>query len=165
MPFQLLQLAEKEGIVVEYWELKEPLEAVYWSNEGLATIGISKSLLNNRAHYRTVLAEELGHHFTSGRNSLSKTYFHHKDRININREEYRALKWAAKYLIPGDKLYMALRKGLHEPWRLAEYFNVDESLVEIMFEHLDLKPLSISPEWREFAAVGLNRLTGIRGNY
>lgn len=154
MPLQLLQLAEREGIVVEYWELNEPLEAVYLVESGMApVIVISKTLLKeNRAHLRTVLAEELGHHFTSVHN-VSLTRFHYKDRLLVvHREEYRALKWAAQYLIPDDKLYIALRKGLHETWRLADYFNVDQCLIEIKLENLYPKLLSTAPGWQEIAA-------------
>ena len=129
MPFQLLQLAEKERITVEYWDFEEPLEAVYWNKNGQASIGLSKTLLRNRAHHRTLLAEELGHHFTSGGNGVTiKCYYW--NRINICREEYRAMKWAAMRLIPEDKLYIALQKNIHESWMLADYFNVDESLVD-----------------------------------
>ncbi len=131
MPLQLLQLAEKEGIVVEYWELKEPLEAVYWSKSEIPpVIGLSKALYKNKAHFRTVLAEELGHYFTSARNFLSQSLFHYKNRLYLSREEYVALKWAARWLIPEDKLYIAFRKGIYEPWALANYFNVDEDLVK-----------------------------------
>ena len=129
MPLQLLRLAEREGVIVEYWDLKDPLEAIYWYEAGRATIGLSESLLNNRAHYRTVFAEELGHHFTTARDCFPDTYFHYRDRVNISREECRALKWAATHLISEDRLYLAFQKNVHEPWRLASYFGVDESLV------------------------------------
>ena len=139
MSLQLLQLAEREKIIVEYWELERPLEAIYWNESGRAAIGLSESLSECRAHYRTVLAEELGHHFTSACDGLSGTYYHYANRVNINREEYRALKWAAQYLIPDDKLYTACQGNHWEPWKLASCFNVDESLVDFRLRLLRIQ--------------------------
>ncbi len=66
MPFSLLKFADEQGIIVEYWDFEPPLEAVYWSAPGVPpVIGLSRALFSNRAHFRCVLAEELGHHFTS----------------------------------------------------------------------------------------------------
>lgn len=132
MPLGLVKYAEANGIRVEYWDFAPPLEAVYWSAPELGippVIGLSRSLFSCRAHFRTVLAEELGHHFTSARDGLPKTFFHYKDRLEVKREEYRALKWAANFLIPQDKLREAVKKGIREDWELAEHFEVDECLV------------------------------------
>ena len=130
MPYELVSYAESNGMRVEYWDFAPPLEAVYWSVPGIPpVIGLSRSLFSSRAHFRTVLAEELGHHFTSARDGLPKTFFHYKDRLEVKREEYRALRWAANFLIPTDKLREAVKKGIREDWELAEHFEVDECLV------------------------------------
>lgn len=130
MPLQLLRLAEESGIIVEYWDFQSPLEAVYWAEPEMSPIiGLSKGLINNKTHLRTVLAEEIGHHFTSVRNNLPVTYYHYRDRLEVCREEYRALKWAADYLLPTGEFYAAVRKGINKAWMLAEYFEVDEELV------------------------------------
>lgn len=130
MPYELIKYAEASGICVEYWDFAPPLEAVYWVLPGLPpTIGLSRNLFSSWAHFRTVLAEELGHHFTSARDGLPKTFFHYKDRLEVKREEYRALRWAANFLIPTDKLREAVKKGIREDWELAEHFEVDECLV------------------------------------
>lgn len=132
MPLGLVKYAEANGIRVEYWDFAPPLEAVYWSAPRLEippVIGLSRSLFSNRAHFRTVLAEELGHHFTSAHDGLPKTLFHYQDRLVVSREEYRALKWAANFLIPTNELREAVKKGIREDWELAEHFEVDECLV------------------------------------
>lgn len=142
MPLGLVKYAEANGIRVEYWDFAPPLEAVYWSAPGLGIppiIGLSRGLFSNRAHFRTVLAEELGHHFTSAHDGLPKTFFHYKDRLEVCREEHRALRWAARYLIPADKLREAVTKGIKECWELAEYFEVDEDLVRFRLRLLRAK--------------------------
>jgi len=134
MSYELIKYAEASGICVEYWDFAPPLEAVYWVLPGLPpTIGLSRNLFSSWAHFRTVLAEELGHHFTSARDGLPKTFFHYRDRLKVKREEYRALKWAANFLIPRDKLREAVERGFKESRDLADYFEVDEELVRFRF--------------------------------
>lgn len=130
MPYELINFAENNGVRVEYWDFVPPLEAVYWAAPGLPpVIGLSRSLFASRAHFRTVLAEELGHHFTSTRDGLPKTFFHYRDRLKVKRDESRALRWAAVYLMPTGKLWEMIAKGIEETWVLAEFFEVDENLV------------------------------------
>lgn len=93
-------------------------------------IGLAKTLSANRAHFRTVLAEELGHHFTTVGDQFPKTFFHYADRLMISKEEYKALKWAAEFLIPMDKLFEVVGDGPTEFWEMAERLEVDQSLVE-----------------------------------
>jgi len=138
MPYDLFSLAEKEGITIEYWDFKPPLEAVYWKNPGLPPIiGLSNSLLKEKASYfRCVLAEELGHHFTTAGNALPQTLFHYRGRLDVNRAEYRALRWAALYLIPGNKFQQALCSYLKNTWELAEHFNITEEMMKFRLELL-----------------------------
>lgn len=130
MPLQLLQLAESVGVSVEYWDFQTPLEAIYWSEPGaVPMIGLSKGLKKEkRSHFRTILAEELGHHFTSARSIPVKCY-NYGNRFVVCREEYRALKWAAEYLLPEDKL-LSCREDIYE---IAEQFVVDVGLVKFRF--------------------------------
>jgi len=139
MPFDLLLLAEKEGIRVEYWDFQPPLEAVYLALPGLpSVIGLSRSLFDNRAHFRCVLAEELGHYFTTVGDAVPKTHYHYHNRLEISRAEYRALRWAAQYLIPLDKLLKAARRGVCEKWMIAEYFDVTDEMVDFRLKLPDL---------------------------
>lgn len=136
MPLQLLQLAESVGVSVEYWDFQTPLEAIYWSEPGATPmIGLSKKLKKERrSHFRTVLAEELGHHFTSARSTLIKCY-NYGNQIIVCREEYRALKWAAEYLLPTEDFCKEAMKR-RVAWSLAEYFNVDERLILFKFNFI-----------------------------
>ncbi len=139
MPFSLLKFADEQGIIVEYWDFEPPLEAVYWSAPGVPpVIGLSRALFSNRAHFRCVLAEELGHHFTSVGSAIPQTFFHYRDRLLVSKTEYMALKWAALELIPLDKLYEAVRKGVRERWELAEHFDVTEEMIDFRVQLPDL---------------------------
>lgn len=132
MPFQMFVLAEENGIDVLYWNFMKPFEAVYLVVPGCPpVIGLCRSLFNSRAHFRSVFAEELGHHFTSAGTNALKPHFHFTDKLCYSRAEYKALKWAANYLIPEEQLKWAIQKrGITEIWQLADYFCVDEEMVD-----------------------------------
>ena len=132
MPLQLVVYAEACGIRIEYWDFVPPIEALYFCTPDThPVIGLSKNLPGNKTHFRTVLAEEIGHHFTCAQDGLPKTYFHYHERLRVCRAECRALRWAARFLIPDDALWEAMAQGIRETWRLAEHFEVDEGLMKI----------------------------------
>lgn len=142
MPLELFNLTEKEGIDIEWWDFKPPLEAVYWALPGLPPIiGLSNQLKHeSTAYFRCVLAEEIGHHYTTVTNAIPQTFFHYRDRLEVSRAEYRALRWAANYLMPKEELNEAIEKGIKEVWELAEFFNVTEDIVRF---RLGLPDMSI----------------------
>ena len=138
MPFQMFVLAEKSGVDVLYWNFKKPYEAVYLTIPGCPpVIGLCQSLLNSRAHFRSVFAEELGHHFTSAGTNALKPHFHFVDKLLYSRDEYRAMKWAVDYLIPEKELGYAINeKGLTDVWQLKDYFCVDEEMIDFRLRSL-----------------------------
>jgi len=99
-------------------------------------IGLSKRLFVDYAHFRSVLAHELGHHYLSNKSSPN-TLFHSPTQTMIQHEEYKAWTWAAKYLIPEDKLIDAMKLGINDTWQLAELFEVDEEVVRIRLDLLN----------------------------
>lgn len=132
-----MALAYAEGIAVEYWDFTPPLEAVYCEYPTLPpVIGLSRSLFRSRRHFRTVLAEELGHHFTTLGYQIPHEHYHYANRLQVGRAERRAIVWAAKHLIPEDSLSRALSRDIVEPWELADYFDVDEQLARLRLEAL-----------------------------
>lgn len=140
MSMELFQLAEREGIIIEWWNFVPPLEAVYWAVPGMPpVIGLANSLdYAPRVYIRCVLAEELGHHFTTVGNRIPRTYFHYRDRMEVSRAEHLALRWAALWLMPLDKLVRAFREGIFDAWELAEYFDVTEDMVRFRLNLPDI---------------------------
>lgn len=141
MPFQMFVLAEKSGVNVLYWDFANPFEAVYISLPGCyPVIGLCKSLFSSRAHFRSVFAEELGHHFTSAGTNALKPHFHYADKLLYSRDEYKAMQWAANYLIPDENLeYAVFKRGLTEVWQLRDYFCVDEEMIDFRLRLLKRK--------------------------
>lgn len=140
MEMELFQLAEREGIIIEWWDFKPPLEAVYWALPDMKVIGLANTLMYApRAYFRCVLAEELGHHFTSVGCRIPQKHLRYRDRLEVSRTEYRALKWAAQWLLPLDKLMRALKQGIVEVCELAEHFDVTEDMVKFRLSLPDIK--------------------------
>jgi len=114
----LLMIAEKEEIEVYEINLPGRLKGIYYNgaiaiNERIETI----------AEKRCVLAEELGHHYTTTSNILDQN-----DPIN-KRQEIRARKWAYELLAPINRIFDAYYHGYDNVSLLAEYFNVTEEFI------------------------------------
>ncbi len=139
---QLFNLAEKEGVLVEWWDFQPPLEAVYLLIPSIPPIiGLAESLKTaSTAYFKCVFAEELGHHFTSLLYTIpGQTFFHYRERLKISRSEHRALKWAAQQLIPKERLFAAVKKGISQPWELAEHFDVTDEMIQFRLNLPDAK--------------------------
>ena len=127
---QLYTVADMENIVVEYAKLRSPLRGLYCKEPGcLPYIGLDYSLHSDRRLHRCVMAEELGHHFTSVGQHIAKRYYSTQDRLTIDKIEYKALRWAANHLVPEHDLLDAIASGLCEIWELAEEFDVTEEMM------------------------------------
>ncbi len=130
MPYELIKIATQNKIRVEFWNFEWPIEAIYYSEKN-PWIMLSRNLFKNRAHFRSVLAEELGHHFTSAGDRIIKAKLNYQEALEISRQEYRAMVWAARFLIPIEDLERACSKGLSHDWELAEFFCVDKQLIRV----------------------------------
>ena len=127
----MLDLACRENIIVEEFYLDPPLKGLYICQEARPPlIGLS-TLIDGLAEKRSVLAEELGHHFTTTGDCLPRQFFNYSHRMTINKAEYKALRWAANYLISDNALINVLREGLYQPCELAEHFCVVPEIINM----------------------------------
>lgn len=127
---QLYSTVDKEGIDIEPFQFSKENRAhraqgIYIKFEQCCpVIGLNYSYISTHTEEKCVLAEELGHYYTG-----TETLFL-KDRQSIDRQEYRAIKWAVKRLIPWDKLRSLLKQGITAIWDLAERLDVTEDLIK-----------------------------------
>lgn len=115
----LLIKIEKEGI--EYFENNYigKMKGLYVDN----TITINTNL-DTEVEKRCVLAEELGHHYTSYGNILDQS------KIENKKQERRARAWAYDRLIGITGLINAYKHGCRNRYEIAEYLNVSEQFLE-----------------------------------
>lgn len=108
---KIYQLIEIENIKLEILDsLPDHIQGMYLKDEfSHPIIVINKSIVYDALKLKIVLAEELGHHFTSVGDS-SVMFNSYTKRIQLDKSEIRALKWATEYLLPLDKLKDAFIK-------------------------------------------------------
>ena len=139
---RLLEIADAENITIEYRKLTRGLNGFYiWEKDCPPYIALSFSLHSNYRLHRCVLAEELGHHFTSVGQRFSQKHHSLQDRLTIDKVEYKALRWAANFLVPEDDLLDVIRDGLCELWELAEDFDVTEEMMQFRMRLFGIKSL------------------------
>lgn len=87
------------------------------------TIGINESL-DTIAEKSCVLAEELGHHFTTSGNILDQS-----NTMN-RKQEYRARLWGYNLQIGLAGIVKAYKHGCQNAHEMAEYLDVTEEYLE-----------------------------------
>lgn len=129
---KMMSIAEEQGIVVYYHNFSNFIKGIYWFESNMPPIiGLDKSLRTSPPLLRCVLAEELGHYFTSYGPQVAHEFCNYSARTAISKMEYKALYWAANYLIPENDLLDVVCSGLYEPWEIAEHFNVTEEFAKL----------------------------------
>lgn len=134
----IFEIIITENITIEEVEFKNNIDGIYLKMPNLAPIiGIRSSIANNNNKYISILAEELGHHFTTI-GDLTTECFTYSDRIIRTKQECRARRWAANYLISNEDLVHALRNSISSIYDLSDYFSVTKELIEIKIKSLQL---------------------------
>jgi hypothetical protein len=135
----LYRFAEEQEIIIDFRSFVYPIEGVYICDSSLSNpvIGLHIDLLTNERRLKCVLAEELGHHFTTGGNLLPVQYFYYSDRINVDKGENAALRWAVSTLIPDNELTQLLCRGLSVN-ELADHFYVTEGFIKAKLSFLQI---------------------------
>ncbi|HHX76727.1 MAG TPA: ImmA/IrrE family metallo-endopeptidase [Firmicutes bacterium] len=124
MPENLLRLAEKEGILVGFFALTGDTLGVYYRVSGRPpVILLNKRIQHNRKLLRCILAEELGHHFTTSSNEMA---FALTSKYLTKKYEKIALWWAVNHLIPINSLVQAMKYKIYDTRELADLFDVTE---------------------------------------
>jgi Zn-dependent peptidase ImmA (M78 family) len=128
---KMLDLAYKENILVEKFDFAPPLRGIYMCQpDSRPIIGLDVKL-NSVVEERSIMAEELGHHFTSVGYCVNRQFYNYSTRLHISKIEYKALRWAANYLISDDDLLDAFKDGIDGISSLAEYFMVVPEIVRL----------------------------------
>ena len=113
----LLKEADSQCLVVK----EKPLRAHNGRIKG-KRIAIKKDLLTTEK--ACVLAEELGHHYTTVGNILDQS------RIDNRKQERRARIWAYKRAFDLSDLIAAYKHGCRNRYEIAEHLEVTESFLQ-----------------------------------
>lgn len=118
---KLENLCDSEGIILEYATLNHGILGLYYKEKGTPDIiTINKSILNDKMKHIEVLAEELGHYFTTC-GDFTGSLLHYRDRLSLNKCEIKALKWACNYIISDEDVLSHLTQS-------SDYYEISEAL-------------------------------------
>lgn len=128
---ELFEIIEKENIIYAETNIRyENSKGIYITIPDIPpTIGISKSIVNDRCKYLSILAEELGHHFTSIGNLTieSKNY---SEKLQKAKKENKAKTWAANFLISDEDFVHALYNCISTTCDICDCFNVTNEILQ-----------------------------------
>ena len=113
----LLDEAYENGLIVK----EKPLKYKDGRIKG-NKIAIRESIETTKAK-ACILAEELGHYYTTVGDILDQTVTENR------RQEHVARKWAYEKILPIENILFALQDGYTEIWDMAEYLEVDEEFL------------------------------------
>lgn len=119
---RLYQIIDDNKIRLKECDLKKidpVLKGLYFDNVILLDHRIETS-----AELNSILAEEVGHYFTTTSNILDTKDLHKE------KEEEKAHRWAVQHLITPFKLIDAFKEGVSNRFELAEYLDVTEDFIE-----------------------------------
>lgn len=147
---------------MRYEELLEknpdiPVDMVHFSSSRLkglycnGRIALS-SQLRTDSEKICVLAEELGHHYTSFGDILNQ------ESVNNRKQELYARSWAYKQLITLERLASAYDAGCTNRYEIAEYLNITEQFLDEALAFLHAK-YGLSVKYNDYIfdfSCGLN---------
>lgn len=91
-------------------------------------IFIRKSILSDMKKYKSILSEELGHHFTTI-GDLTIESENYQEKLYKNKKEILAKKWAANFLISDEEFEQALCNCISNNCDICDFFNITDEIL------------------------------------
>lgn len=139
----LYNLANKHNIQIHFFDLTATgCLGLNIEKENMPSmIFLDNSLKKDKNKHIEVLAEELGHYFTTVGTSVGniKTY---SDKLELNKVENKADKWATNFLVTDEEIISLVNKNITDINEMAEILSVP---YEIILKKL--KNLSITKQY------------------
>ena len=138
----LCGLLHSENIPIMLATLPERVKGFYSSFNEETSIVMNRCLDEWGPEYRSILAEELGHHFTSPVEALPRSGIPYYERLQHDRVESKAVRWAADFLIPTELLLRRIEDCLVSCIQeLADALQVTVELMQHKLYYMSCKAL------------------------
>jgi Zn-dependent peptidase ImmA (M78 family) len=135
-------LAQEQHIEITLAPLPNKILGFYSYSDSRPQIVMNQNLSKWNPEYRSVLAEELGHHFTSIMKPFLVSGMAYYDRVQYNRSESKAVRWAADFLIPTELLLCKIEDcSVSCIQELADTFQVTIELMQQKLFYMSCKDL------------------------
>lgn len=86
---------------------------------------VNERIVSSTKLFTCVLAEELGHHFTTVGDTCAE-YYSYAARLDINTKETMAMKWSTENPLPAYEIVGAAREGITTFEDLADRLEVTD---------------------------------------
>ena len=121
---QLYKLIEAENIELIEDDIPGRVKGLYFDN-----IIVLHKRIDTQSEKNCILAEELGHYFTSNGIQLNQS------SNETIKQEYQALRWATKQMLDPIRLIDAFKAGVNSRWELSQFLDVTETFIENALIH------------------------------
>lgn len=124
---KLLNICATSGIHIERTKLPANLKAIYFAEHNTAPVISIDYSINTRSEAACILAEEVGHYYTSSGNLLTDSDLH---KTIISKQESVAKRWAFKYMISLSDIIDAHRASCSTLHEVAEFLCITEDFLK-----------------------------------
>lgn len=124
---ELENIANKEKIDITNYKMKKTKARII-NNNG-CHIFMDYSQIHTETEEKCLLAEELGHYYYDGYYTLCSS------KVDIERAEYKALKWKSLACVPLNSILSCFRNGICNLWDIAEKLEVEPNMVEFAYNY------------------------------
>ena len=126
--FELVEIAKKEKIDLANFRMKKSKARIIKNNNSCC-IFMNYAKIDTYTEEKCTLAEELGHYYYDAYYSASSS------AEEIERQEYKALKWKSLVCVPLKSILNCFRKGICNLVEIAEELQVEPEMVEFAYNY------------------------------
>jgi hypothetical protein len=87
------------------------------------------SKIDTYAEEKCLLAEEIGHYYYEAYYTLNSS------QENIDRQEYKALKWKSLACVPLNSILSCFKNGICNLFDIAQELQVDPNMIEFAYNY------------------------------
>lgn len=124
---KLYDIAEKEKIDIINFKMKKSKARII--NTDNSYIFIDYSRVHTYTEEKCLLAEELGHYYFAAYYSFSSS------QIDIDKQEYKALKWKSLVCVPLKSILSCFKQGICNLSDIATELQVEPTMVEFAYNY------------------------------
>ncbi len=122
----LENISSKEKISLINYKMKKVKSRIVYNSY---CIFMDYSKITSYTEEKCLLAEELGHYYYSAYYSISSS------QAEINRQEYKALKWKSLVCVPLNSILNCFKNGICNLLDIAEELQVQPNMVEFAYNY------------------------------
>lgn len=123
----LENIANREKIDISNYKMNKTKARIIDCNG--CHIFMDYSKIHTKTEEKCLLAEELGHYYYDSYYTLRSS------KTDIERAEYKALKWKSLACVPLNSIISCFQSGICNLWDMAEKLEVEPNMVEFAYKY------------------------------